>query len=232
MDPLLIVSPHLDDAVLSLGQMMAGRPDCIVATVFTAVPDVDGLLTTYDRDCGFQSASQAMAARRREDARAMETLQAEAVYLGFIDCQYREVVVGQPVVEEVVAARIAETVDNLGLDRVVVAGPVGLVHPDHHITRRAVELACREMVNVAVELWLYEDLPARVLWPESVPDGFAWWRGMGWRIDDQPGFLGTGPEAVKRKAIGAYRSQITAPEFGGPGLHNVLVPERVWRVTR
>ena len=65
MQPALIVSPHLDDAVLSVGQVMAGRPDMTVATVFSGVPRRcgPGDLTTYDRDCGFTSAAKAISVK-------------------------------------------------------------------------------------------------------------------------------------------------------------------------
>ena len=34
MKPVLVVSPHLDDAVYSAGQFLAGRPGAVVVTMF------------------------------------------------------------------------------------------------------------------------------------------------------------------------------------------------------
>src|SRR5215207_6968258 len=88
MRALLLVSPHLDDAVLSAGQFIAGRPDCVVATVFAGTPPTQAVLTSYDDKCGFKSAAEAMEARRAEDLEAISVLQAKAKHLDFVDSQY------------------------------------------------------------------------------------------------------------------------------------------------
>lgn len=41
-DRLLVVSPHLDDAVLSCGCWLASRPGAAVVTVFAGRPVCDG----------------------------------------------------------------------------------------------------------------------------------------------------------------------------------------------
>lgn len=40
--PLLVVSPHLDDGVLSLGGALLQRPSSVVVTVLAGLPDDDG----------------------------------------------------------------------------------------------------------------------------------------------------------------------------------------------
>ena len=55
--PVVVVSPHLDDAVLSCGQLLAASREAIVLTVFSAGPDEGAPLTDWDRACGFVSAS-------------------------------------------------------------------------------------------------------------------------------------------------------------------------------
>lgn len=233
MDPMLVISPHLDDAVLSVGQLLAGREDAIVATVFAGAP-MEHVTTTFDRNCGWADAVAAADGRRAEDDLATHLLRATAVRMDFLDAQYRELGLTNNATtteDEIsgtvrfLARRMVETLST----PLTLVGPMGLVHPDHHIVRRAVEQAARDLPGL-VDLWLYEDLPARVLWPESVPDALAWWRGMGW--DPVLDFLGTGDLVIKEAAVRAYGSQLWAPEFGGDALHHVLVPERLWRLTR
>src|SRR5664279_5197085 len=88
MRVILAVSSHLDDAILSVGQFLGGRPDCVVATVFTATPPNSTVLTSYDLSGGFKSAEEAMANRRREDIEALSVLGATHRHLDFLDSQY------------------------------------------------------------------------------------------------------------------------------------------------
>lgn len=229
VDPAIVVQPHLDDGPLSVGQMMAGRPDCILTTVFAGTPTEGDVSTAWDKNCGWSSAAIAMGMRKMEDEKAARILSATTVWLDFLDHQYREVGLTNhlAVWDDTIADALLDVarplVEQLG--HITIVGPMGLGHPDHHMTRRAVELAAKALGS-AVELWLYEDAPYRVLEPDSVPDALGWWRGMGW--DPVIGFLGTGPLAVKRRAVEAYKSQVSwPPEF--EGLHAVLVPERLWR---
>ena len=57
MRAVLAISAHLDDAVLSAGQFIAGRPDCVIATVLAGTPSTKAVLTAYDAKTGFKSAA-------------------------------------------------------------------------------------------------------------------------------------------------------------------------------
>jgi len=88
MRAVLAVSSHLDDCVLSMGQMLAGRSDVTVATVFAGTPDTKTVLTSYDLSTGFKTAQEAMESRRREDIEALSVLGAKHRHLDFHDSQY------------------------------------------------------------------------------------------------------------------------------------------------
>jgi LmbE family N-acetylglucosaminyl deacetylase len=87
---IVVVSPHLDDAVLSLGAAMAraASADWTVITVFAGDPDSTDAAGPYDRRCGFLTAADAAIVRRREDQRACYILGAKPVWLPFGDIQY------------------------------------------------------------------------------------------------------------------------------------------------
>jgi LmbE family N-acetylglucosaminyl deacetylase len=215
------VSPHLDDAVLSAAQFIASRPDVVIATVCAGDPSGDVILTPYDRACGFSSSAESMAARRGEDRIAARLLGATTVHLGRTDGQY-----SAPPDSDAVAIDLHRLV--IDLSATLLVGPLGLVHPDHLAVADAVLTVASERPDLQV--WLYEDLPARVLWPEAVPAALDHARERG--FDPAPGFIGTSPLSTKLAAVRAYRSQIGALTRAteGTGLNPVLVPERFWRL--
>jgi LmbE family N-acetylglucosaminyl deacetylase len=79
---VLVVSPHLDDAVFSLAEFLArdGLPPRRVLTVFTgAGPATD---PAHARAMGFAGPEEEFAARRREDEAAMARLGTAFAHLG------------------------------------------------------------------------------------------------------------------------------------------------------
>ena len=85
---MLVISPHLDDAVLSCGALLAAHRGAVVATVFAGVPRDPRQRTEWDARSGFADAAEALAARRAEDAAALAELGAAPRWLDFRDDQY------------------------------------------------------------------------------------------------------------------------------------------------
>lgn len=207
MKPVLVVSPHLDDAVLSCGQFMAGRPGCVIVTVFAGAPD-PGVVTAYDRKCGFATSAEAVESRRGEDHQAAAMLNATVEHLQFLDSQYRDSDPDPAAISVAIHQVAAITKPEF------VIGPLGLVHPDHQIVGDAVR-ALRGPV------YLYEELPYRI----TAPDAAAA------RLDHdrtrvERAFIGDGPLHRKLSAAWCYRSQMRLPEFDNPAMFTV--PERFW----
>ena len=67
---IVVVSTHLDDAVLSCWSIVAGDADVAVVTVFTGGPDDPNLVTDWDRDTGLTS-KERMTARIEENRAAL-----------------------------------------------------------------------------------------------------------------------------------------------------------------
>src|SRR5919106_5159209 len=67
---VLVVSPHLDDAVFGCGELLAACPGSIVTTVFAGAPK-HSELTEWDAAAGFRAGQDVMAARREEDQQAL-----------------------------------------------------------------------------------------------------------------------------------------------------------------
>jgi LmbE family N-acetylglucosaminyl deacetylase len=231
MDPLMVVSPHLDDAVLSCGQLMAGRPDCVVATLFTACPEV-AQSTPFDASCGFADSTTAMIARMLEDHQACERLSAKPVHLGFLDGQYLGLDPGD--VRDV--DPLYETLASLwaSLEYPDVLAPLGIAHPDHVAVSIACHILCDDVRKRRKEMFAYEELPARVLWPDLAADALAYWRANTKPWEWEPAFIGTGSKVAKAHAVRAYRSQV-GNIYGladGAGRTCLFVPERYYRRTQ
>ena len=89
---IVVVSPHLDDGVLSLGASMAAwsRAGATVEllTVLACDPESDAPVGGWDRRGGFATEGESALARREEDRRACAALGATPVWLPFGSVDY------------------------------------------------------------------------------------------------------------------------------------------------
>lgn len=209
----LLLSPHLDDAVLSAGAFLANQPGCVVATVFAGLPGGQLGATPYDAKTGFKTSREAMQARRLEDRDALALLRAEPVYLDYLDHQY-----GRTYTVEQMASAIVSVAEGYDL----VLGPLGLVHPDHELLGDALVSAAN---RITADVYLWEDLPNRVLHPDEAYRRLS--RPMLPATFKAPG--GAGTLADKVRSLLCYRSQLGT---GDLDFNVLLVPERFWRLEK
>ena len=195
-----ILSPHPDDAVLSLWHVLAGPGEVSVVNVFAGEPEVTEL-GWWDVSTGAADPQSRAAERLAEDREALALAGREPVNLGFVDFQYRR---GDLALETVVEA-IAEAAPEGAL-----LAPATVVedHPDHSLAREAA-LALRERGR---EVSLYADLPHATR--NGVPD--TWnlsLNGAGVpaaRLTPEVRVLDAAEEAGKRQAFERYRTQVGA----------------------
>jgi LmbE family N-acetylglucosaminyl deacetylase len=216
----LILSPHLDDAALSLGASIhrwarAGEP-VVVLTLCAGSPRL-GAYSRFARELharwGF-TAEEALKRRRAEDRRALRALGAAGAYWRAMDCIYRAVRRGRwlyPSVEAIFgrvqagdrplaaawAGRLKRLARRLAVSQVYV--PLGLGnHVDHQLTRHAAEQS-------GLRLWYYEDYPY-AQWEERGDD----WGGRAAGLTAVQLRLGRRDVEAKIAAIRAYASQISS----------------------
>lgn len=124
---VVVVSPHLDDGVLSLGASIASwsRAGAAVEllTVLGCDPDSTAPSGGWDRRGGFATEGASALARREEDLRACAVLGATPVWLPFGSVDYERH--GD---ESDVRAAVARAI--VGADHVLIPG-FPLTHPDH-----------------------------------------------------------------------------------------------------
>ena len=235
--PAVILSPHLDDAVLSCWHLLGGPGEVSVINVFAGTPGPGGAPAWWDQASGATDSATRMAERLAEDREAVALAGRTATNLEFLDEQYEPV--DQPI--ERIVARLRELID----PAVVVYAPAALgEHRDHERVRNA----ALELAASGQRVRLYADHPhaVRLGWPAWVnghrhrlgPDVEELWNE---RLRDA-GLVPTRPvvhqlDAADRErklaAVSAYRTQIPAlaSEFGDIEGFPVFPYEFVWSLS-
>ncbi|MBE0683502.1 MAG: PIG-L family deacetylase [Anaerolineales bacterium] len=175
----IYISPHLDDAVLSLGGLIYDQAhtgqEVEIWTMFCGLPITDEV-SLFARELhlqwGFRSAEETVLSRREEDSRAVATLGARGVHFDFPDCIYRRGMDGNwlypdntfvsPHKDEVefIEKMTTALAERLESDDTLICPLAIGGHVDHVIVRRAVE-------NLNHSLMYYADFPYLLDAPSS-----------------------------------------------------------------
>jgi LmbE family N-acetylglucosaminyl deacetylase len=172
--PLLLVSPHLDDAVFSCSAIVERAETVDVLTVCAGSPDPPRR-GSWDEQCGFSSSAESMPVRLREDEAAFAGTPHRRRYLTLLDMQF----VDWRTEEEAttIAAEIAFWLATSPNGTVALPAGAGCQfprivrrvrrafgrpcdpppHPDHLYVRNAALPALRD--SPPSQLLLYEELP-------------------------------------------------------------------------
>jgi LmbE family N-acetylglucosaminyl deacetylase len=171
--PVLVVSPHLDDAALNCAAVLDRREPLDVLTVFTGAPAYPHQ-SNWDRRTGFSSSIESMVARREEDRRAFQGSGHRLHHLGL----HENAPHPRPDSDrDAISAAVRRWTE--GIERGLVALPAGAgwrgrwrfrfarmigrpagglkQHPDHVFVRNAALDALG--VDSNCELLLYEEVP-------------------------------------------------------------------------
>jgi LmbE family N-acetylglucosaminyl deacetylase len=199
----VILSPHLDDAVLSCWHLLSGQGELRVVNVFAGVPS--GTHGWWDRITGADDSAERVRERRAEDRAALAIAGREATNLDLLDAQYR-VNGSEPSAVDAVLP-LVEAGD-------AVWAPAALrPHRDHELVREA-GLALREAGH---PVCFYADLPSPVPGGplEFAPD-----------LQAQVHQLDVSQFECKLTAVGCYATQVAALERMAPLTR--LRREAVW----
>lgn len=255
---LLVLSPHLDDAALSIGGAIAqatnGGTDVIIGTIFTAEAPSPTLTSPIIRELNavWKLGPSPMACRRREDVAAVQVLGARYIHGGLLDAIYRtnrngdsiyptrQAIFSEPSPEDdiVIALRKLLTgwIEENQPDLILCPLAVGR-HVDHAITSEAFRIvALYRHLNV----FLYEDLPYSTgLFPPGLSDSVeAALARTSWRVaHSEPVFVDF-PRKIA--SIKKYRSQIEGlfsddrqmemvlAQYMSHGAQDERLCERIW----
>jgi len=155
----VILSPHLDDAVLSCWHVLAQPGEVEVITVFAGVPISLTAPAWWDRYTGAADSGERVRERIEEDRRALAVAGRTSVNLCFLDEQYRDG-------EQRVAPLIEQIEPLLPPGGRIYAPAAFADHTDHALVR-AVALQLRD---AGFPVCLYADLPHATVhgWPAWV----------------------------------------------------------------
>lgn len=149
---IAVLSPHLDDAVLSLGGTLARLVEhgvnVLAITVLAGDPTATFPAGRYDLGCGFVTAGEAVRVRQAEDADACRRIGAEPVWLPFWDGYYSANGPSNSEIARELSAAIT------GVDLLLIPG-YPLVHPDHAWLSTLV----LSDLNTELPLGLYREQP-------------------------------------------------------------------------
>jgi len=224
---LVVVSPHLDDAVLSLGATLAHAVEAgskvEILTVFACAPDSNAPTDDWDRKSGFATEGEAARQRRREDKTACEILGVTPRWFEFSASPYDR----RASMEEVISAVAAATA---GADTVLVPG-FPLAHADHAAITNGLlahGLSCRSVGLYAEQPYSFDrsatpagpvqDMPAA-----RVRSGtLTWQRSCATRKHRE----------LKLRAVKQYASQLPQLGLRQRGLGYLRLRRMLWHEAR
>jgi LmbE family N-acetylglucosaminyl deacetylase len=225
LDRVVVVSPHLDDAVLGCSYLLAAHPGSTVVTVFAGrPPEYPNPMERWDALCGFVEGDEVHVARRAEDAAALGVLGARPVWLDFVEHSYLERS------DWIGADRVVDELEATlrGLDPTAVFAPFGLANPDHDATHEAAMLVRDRMPEPA---WFcYEDTGYK-----HIPGLLAWRIARLFRrgVWPTPAAVPVDPDHMRKMAaVSCYPSQLRALEADWQVGAKLAAPspEQVWRL--
>jgi LmbE family N-acetylglucosaminyl deacetylase len=216
--PALLLSPHLDDAVIDCWSVLTAPGELNVVTVCAGIPPAGGA-TRWDLIAGAADSAELMRARIDEDAGALARAGRSGRNLPFLEGHYREHR-REPSLKAIDRALGAVV---RSASKVFVPAVLGTAHGDHVRVRAYGEALARHGMPVE----LYADLPYAVVygWPHWVtgdePDPHldvdAYWSA---RPDGSARIVKLDDEqaAAKLEAMRAYATQFPTLDRGPIGL--------------
>ncbi len=241
------LSPHLDDAALSCGGMIAASPDdALVITLCTAVPSAttfNAVAVEFHAEWGL-APDEVLHVRRAEDAEAMTILGVDYVYADWLDAIYRvpeayhsrATLYRHPVSDDPLLPEVRDLLALLiaHAPQATIYAPLGVGRHVDHLAVFECAVACPPD-----RLAFYEDINYALL-PGAVEQRLG---EIGPTLVAE--YLAFGAASLRKKiaAIAAYRSQMEAL-FGGTvameaaiaAYHATLTQERdgyaerIWRI--
>jgi LmbE family N-acetylglucosaminyl deacetylase len=217
--PILIVSPHLDDAVFSCSGIIRSVTNPIVHTVFAGDAPLDQPLSHWDQACGFMYGTNVMEERRNEDRTASNRLSATTSWNQQLQEQYRT----GDIDHVAVTNELLRTIEKIR--PVAVMSPLGLQHTDHLALASILWTIVGEQFP-DIAWYLYADKPYADRRPTLVRQRLVELRDKGLHVREVKL-----PWRLKRGDIGAirsYASQLKGLQISAFRL--VLPHHRIWRV--
>ena len=211
----IVLSPHFDDAVLSLGgSMSGGQAETKVDVFFAGKPSKD-LYTEHDKASGFWDSDEAVPLRILENKKALGEFGLESKNYDYLESQYRGG--GQDAgIERSIEKDIEAIMAQYPSRQISIYGPAvyddKVTDPDHKILHEAFMAEAKKNKNANIQFLVYEDFPYISEFSQGNPGSLKGYLESAENINleeldiaiDQAGL------AKKAKGIKDYVSSVTA----------------------
>jgi LmbE family N-acetylglucosaminyl deacetylase len=202
MSEVIVLSPHLDDAVFDCWQVI-NQSGTTVLTVFAGLPK-QGTSKLWDKLCGQADSKLMVLRRRQENDTALRGTSASISYLDFLDNQYRS----EPLLLDKIVKEIIDNTPSNSRFLAPLAGSRLLRHPDHVLLRQASLILKRSGHDVS----FFPDIPYMRLPRRATPTYLHRLSGqssklLGFPVSASCKQLSADQQHAKRQAILAYKSQ-------------------------
>jgi LmbE family N-acetylglucosaminyl deacetylase len=163
----IVLSPHFDDAVLSLGGLLTKEgEDTLVATIFAGTPQIP-ISCRWDKICGFSDSTQAIKKRAEENRLSLNFLGVSDDRIRNyknLDAEYRFAMDEKMSMEPELTASIENGISSLLLE--FASEPIKIFAPgielntDHSIVKNATIAVIKELPRDSMhKLFFYQDIP-------------------------------------------------------------------------
>lgn len=224
----IILSPHFDDAVLSLGGFIATRSSPVVVVTFFSGTPREAMQGGWDARSGFANSDEAVLARTEENARALARTGAYPLNLRYVDFQYNPE--RDPASREKMGQSVKKDLETIlrdfsGSENISLYGPAEfggeITHPDHKLLHDTFTAVAQEHTpDTRVRFFFYEDFPyiARYRAGTTTPLKTFLEKRSGLTLQETPLVVEANTLDIKIKAIEAYTSQQKAFESLGENI--------------
>jgi hypothetical protein len=162
---LIVLSPHFDDAILSVGGILSefvGQK--YVVTFFSTPTTTKQYLTWWDRISGFEKSSDSHFKRMNENDNALKIIGAQAINEDYLDGQYEDRTSStSAIIIKNIMKNIDEVINSMGSTSVVVLGPSYFgeksTNKDHALLSKAFVQVIKNKTHNNTAFYFFEDLP-------------------------------------------------------------------------
>jgi LmbE family N-acetylglucosaminyl deacetylase len=159
----IILSPHFDDAVLSLGGLLAKKEHpTLVATFFTGTPEI-ATTTHWDTISGFKDSKEAGQVRTKENDDALAMYNLTIRNYSYLEKQYgrdeTDLLIQADISRDIQALIAAHADKNVDIYSPAAVYTSDITNPDHELLYRAFIDVARNYPQQRVHFFIYEDFP-------------------------------------------------------------------------
>ncbi|MEK7543028.1 MAG: PIG-L family deacetylase [Patescibacteria group bacterium] len=229
----VVLSPHLDDAILSLGGFLATHeyPSTVI-TFFTKKPS-NSTSTEWDKSSGFINSNDAISLRLEENRQALNGIGVKIINLQYEDFQYRAKPDDTTALQNKITQDIAKLIPSIkSSGQLAIVGPAfygnEITNPDHVIIHKAfMDVVKQNLNNPDVQFFLYEDLPYAIKFEhdgENLKDYLnQTYEDSGIEFEEKQIALEENILTKKEGLISAYKSQVKAFKAVGEDLLGSII---------